>query len=191
MTDRELMQLALEALTHLQPTALTSFYTIGDRDKAIAALREKLAQPETEAEIYKRLYELRGKALDRPCSRCGYQPKRIYPMAQPEQSRAEKMRDAGYTRRPTLREIASKDEQPEQEPVAWTTGWNGGHCVIRSANPSAILPIGIALYTTPPRREWVGLTEDEIDECYYWKDRQWTTDELVRHVEAKLREKNA
>lgn len=48
MTDRELMQLALEALTHLQPTALTSFYTIGDRDKAIAALRERLAQPKQE-----------------------------------------------------------------------------------------------------------------------------------------------
>ena len=47
MTDRELMQLALEALTHLQPTALTSFYTIGDRDKAIAALRRRLAQDTT------------------------------------------------------------------------------------------------------------------------------------------------
>ena len=45
-------------------------------------------------------------------------------------------------------------------------------------------------YTTPPQREWVGLTEEEVDECYYWKDRQWTTDELVRHVEAKLKEKN-
>jgi len=43
----------------------------------------------------------------------------------------------------------------------------------------------------PMRREWVGLTEEEVDECYYWKGRQWTTDELVRHVEAKLKEKNA
>ena len=30
-------------------------------------------------------------------------------LAQPEQSRAERMRDAGYTRRPTLRKIASED----------------------------------------------------------------------------------
>ena len=149
MTDRDLMQQALEALkscssvTHYPVLQLT-----------IKALRERLAQPETEAEIYKRLYELRGKALDRPCSRCGYQPKRIYPMAQPEQSRAEKMRDAGYTRRPTLRELAIEDQQPEQtvsvdeykrlqelvtsqgirlmeyeseqEPVAWMIEWNGG-----------------------------------------------------------------
>ena len=41
-----------------------------------------------------------------------------------------------------------------------------------------------------PQRTWVGLTDEEVDECYYWKDRQWTTDELVRHVEAKLKEKN-
>ena len=41
-----------------------------------------------------------------------------------------------------------------------------------------------------PQRTWVGLTDEEVDECYYWKDRLWTTDELVRHVEAKLKEKN-
>ena len=46
--------------------------------------------------------------------------------------------------------------------------------------------------TSPPAsKPWVGLTDEEVDECYYWKGRQWTTDELVRHVEAKLREKNA
>lgn len=41
------------------------------------------------------------------------------------------------------------------------------------------------------KRKFVGLTDEEVDECYYWKDRQWTTDELVRHVEAKLKEKNS
>ena len=41
-----------------------------------------------------------------------------------------------------------------------------------------------------PQRTWVRLTDEEVEECYYWKDRQWTTDELVRHVEAKLKEKN-
>jgi len=43
-TARSAMKLALEALEHLQPTAMTSFYTIGDRDKAITALREALAE---------------------------------------------------------------------------------------------------------------------------------------------------
>jgi hypothetical protein len=40
--NKEALKLALEALVHLQPTALTSFYTIGNRDKAITALREAL-----------------------------------------------------------------------------------------------------------------------------------------------------
>ena len=52
MTDRDIMKLALEALEHLQPTALTSFYTIGDRNKAITALREALAQPQQEPVTY-------------------------------------------------------------------------------------------------------------------------------------------
>ena len=45
----EALKLALEALTHLQPTALTSFYTIGDRDKAITAIREALAEQPKES----------------------------------------------------------------------------------------------------------------------------------------------
>jgi len=40
------LDLALEALEHLQPTALTSFYTIGARDKAITAIKQALSQPE-------------------------------------------------------------------------------------------------------------------------------------------------
>jgi hypothetical protein len=39
-------------------------------------------------------------------------------LEQPE--RAQKMRDAGYTRRPTLREMSALAE-PVQEPVAWRT----------------------------------------------------------------------
>jgi hypothetical protein len=46
----EAMKLALKALEHLQPTALTSFYTIGDRDKAITALREELAEQPAQQE---------------------------------------------------------------------------------------------------------------------------------------------
>ena len=48
MTKNEALKLALEALKHTHPSALTSFYTIGDRDKAIKAIQEHLAQPEQE-----------------------------------------------------------------------------------------------------------------------------------------------
>jgi hypothetical protein len=37
-----------------------------------------------------------------------------------------------------------------QEPVAWVTGLHAGRCVIKTINPAAILPVGIALYTAPP-----------------------------------------
>ena len=80
--------------------------------------------------------------------------------------------------------------QPEQKPVRWinfnaATGQESidDYCDSELAS--------IPLYTAPPKREWVGLTDEEVDECYYWKDRLWTTDELVRHVEAKLKEKNS
>ena len=46
--ERKVIELALEALTHIRPNALTSFYTIGDRDKAITAIKEALAKLEQE-----------------------------------------------------------------------------------------------------------------------------------------------
>jgi hypothetical protein len=62
------------------------------------------------------------------------------------------------------------------------------------------LPVGTLLYTHPqPKREWVGLTLDEIDlleELYappvhpdFVNDASHCL-ELIRHVEAKLKEKN-
>ena len=39
-----------------------------------------------------------------------------------------------------------------------------------------------------PKRKWVGLTGEE----HQWiHDAEWTTDELVNWIEAKLKEKNA
>jgi hypothetical protein len=49
---------------------------------------------------------------------------------------------------------------------------------------------GVPLYTTPPQRTWVGLTDEEVDQFHNWKDCTWSTNELVRYVEAKLKQKN-
>ena len=54
----------------------------------------------------------------------------------------------------------------------------------------------VALYTTPPKREWVGLTEPELHEINptwpapneHWKYQDVL--EFVRAIEAKLKEKN-
>jgi hypothetical protein len=76
-------------------------------------------------------------------------------------NRAQKMRDAGYTRRPTLREMA----EPVQEPVAWACFKNGElqtelvgteadvdfWCA--SDEPEIQGMVKGALYTHPPRRE--------------------------------------
>ena len=92
--------------------------------------------------------------------------------------------------------------QPEQEPVATvydaydTTGIDW-HC--KNA-PST----GTKLYTAPPQRdeapakavEWQGLTDEEIREFEIWLDdeeekRGWNPPaDIVKYIEAKLREKN-
>jgi hypothetical protein len=56
---------------------------------------------------------------------------------------------------------------PVQEPVAWVTGFYAGRCVIKTINPAAILPVGVALYTTPPAAQpaipdAIGPNEDEL-----------------------------
>ena len=115
--ERKVFELALEALTHIRPSALTSFYTIGDRDKAITAIKEALAQP-------------------------------------------------------------------EQEPVAWAD-----HGVVNWIADKQFKHASL-LYTTPPQRTWVGLTDEEI--------KQGESKEELGHgfiqgalwAEAALKEKN-
>ena len=41
------------------------------------------------------------------------------------------------------------------------------------------------------KKPWVGLTEEEVNQFHQWKDCTWSTNELVRYVESKLKEKNA
>lgn len=52
------------------------------------------------------------------------------------------------------------------------------------------LPVGIhKLYTTPPQRTWVGLTDDEQQQVYeQWQDGGWGV--FYNAIEAKLKEKN-
>lgn len=102
-------------------------------------------------------------------------------------------------REETITALRQAIEQAEkQEPVAWMYG-----CVGRGRMYAEELddPAGWQpLYTTPqPQREWVGLTLDEIDlleELYappvhpdFVNDASHCL-ELIRHVEAKLKEKN-
>ncbi len=87
---------------------------------------------------------------------------------------------------------------PEQEqvPVAWMHTTGTGHVYFRKKPQDKVFnpqPV----YTAPPKREWVGLTDEEIHDLSYlsqkidegnsaWFDR-WG---FARAIEQALREKN-
>ena len=79
--------------------------------------------------------------------------------------------------------------QPEQEPVAW---WNdtGTHIDLNVSGR------GIPLYTTPPQRTWVGLTEeDKVLIKHDANFNQFMTageyaDRVQQLTEARLKDKN-
>ena len=72
--------------------------------------------------------------------------------------------------------------QPAQEPVGKVVEAVEGAFRCEFTVP---LPAGTKLYTTPPKREWVGLTDGEAGECHSPNYVQ-----TVARIEAKLKEKN-
>ena len=76
--------------------------------------------------------------------------------------------------------------QPEQEPVAWMD--EDGDVLSASIVDGKGLR-NIPLYTSPPQREWVGLTDDEIDSALGVYD-SFGGRLDARKIEAKLKEKN-
>ena len=75
--------------------------------------------------------------------------------------------------------------QPEQEPVAYEFVPNGEllypHELERQPDADYV-----PLYTAPPKRQWIGLTEDEAFAC---QGRDYF--ETYKNIDAKLKEKNA
>lgn len=84
--------------------------------------------------------------------------------------------------------------QPAQEPVARVSGTYGGRFVYDPINPAMVLPVGMALYSSPQHTAtWVGLTDEEIKEIIgTWGDTpiKGYTRKLFDQIEAKLRSKN-
>jgi hypothetical protein len=81
--------------------------------------------------------------------------------------------------------------QPEQEPVAIVDANDEGYWA--EILPDRNVKVGQLLYTTPPQRTWVGLTDDEIlsisADCA--SSHQHTDIHFARAIEAKLRSKNS
>lgn len=88
------------------------------------------------------------------------------------------------------RELGLDYEPAQQEPVAWMVYTKDGQSVYVTDNSTAIQADqrALALYTAPPaQRPWVGLTDEEEVELWESTDSDW---ELMKRVEAKLKEKN-
>ena len=76
--------------------------------------------------------------------------------------------------------------QPEQEPVAWiSTG--PARMIHWTADKPAYGDDWVPLYTTPPQREFVGLTYEEKHAIRY---SHMTSAEFIEVIEAKLKERN-
>jgi hypothetical protein len=90
--------------------------------------------------------------------------------------------------------LEAKDEpvayiNVEQRKLEWAKYVSWG-------TPTVVNLPKIPLYTTPPQRTWVGLTDEEIKAFDTWHDNReeeigWVNpSEIVAYIEAKLKEKN-
>jgi hypothetical protein len=84
--------------------------------------------------------------------------------------------------------------QPAQEPVAIFDGLFGQPTLLSSA---PMLKEGQLLYTTPPKREWVGLTDEDRKATLLAAYKEWECEELLLCaredyllIEQALKEKN-
>ena len=76
------------------------------------------------------------------------------------------------------------------EPVGYIDGAYGGYAVFTPVKPAAVYPDKTALYTAPPKREWVGLTDEDCAECVQVTAASGSAMQLIAAIEAKLKEKN-
>ena len=85
--------------------------------------------------------------------------------------------------------------ETEQEPVLWLKTWSDGSVGVLKIKSHLFADHELEpLYMAPPKREWVGLTDEEVSEII---DREigfygcWGPEEaFARAVEEKLKEKN-
>jgi hypothetical protein len=88
-----------------------------------------------------------------------------------------------------------KAAQPAQEPVGVFREDDDIGYVDLVPHQGMKLKDGDFVYTTPPKREWVRLTDEETQSYWDWEDWQTgagrsTIFEMVRDIEAKLKERN-
>ena len=183
MTDRELLQQALDALQ--------GNWRTDESDKAIEALRARLAQPENDFNPDWDAMAVMVEEQQRMAKRIEELEARLaQPEPEPEKSQDKPcVEDDGCpTEKAVLQRFWREHQaQPEQEPVAWADKVDidrDGHDLWVSRQEPA--KDGVPLYTAPIKKEWVELSDEEMDELVH----RFARYELIRAVEAKLKEKN-
>jgi hypothetical protein len=99
---------------------------------------------------------------------------------------------------PTLNALRDQLAQPEPEPVLWryrtVTFWNSKpqwRYLDSLEGVEGLLGLE-PLYTAPPKRKWVGLTDEEryqAEACCWYMD-EFDQTIYAEAIEAKLKEKN-
>ena len=175
MTKEEALKLALEALNTINAstypyredgTSTLNNESVELSNKAITAIKELLAQPEQEPNGYVQTVI-----------------EALYENGDPVSVDAAEL----------LQRITA---QPEQEPLEYWNAVEGWVKIDEVRQHFETVSCGtiyknagegrVPLYTAPPKREWVGLTDDERREC----TQSPFADDNFRTIEAKLKEKN-
>jgi hypothetical protein len=173
--SREIMQQSLKLLIAYQDCTMDSYIT-NKCGLTIQALKQELAKPEPQ--VCCGDYEKCWKACT-PRGRWLAEQEIVKPEAH----------IVKWSMRVDPNNFGEPLAKPEHEPVAWMVRDQVDGCRYPSAlkNPAgSINGESQPLYTAPPRRPWVGLTDDEIWEC----QKPGLSDDVYKLIEAKLREKN-
>ena len=216
MTDRDLMQQALDALEIAEVDG-NCYY------EATELLRTRLAQPEQEPVAWITPHGEGFRIRFSPPTSgmpLGWDALYATPPAAPVQPEKQPVAIdwdtktdtpiMGYTTPPAAAQPLSLEQEREAF-ESWTKkpdflSWNGASydCdpeYVNSYRAAAFAAgwegwqarAGKALvYTTPPaaQRTWVGLTEDEITECFKITPDQYLPWQIYQRLETKLKEKN-
>lgn len=179
MTQDQL-KLIEDALCRSVPVVWTRKDETDRHDKALEIVRQALAQPEPAIgdirALKHRIHELEGELIG-----C----KRLLD-AQPEFV----MESANFA----TNFVESKHlAKPEQQPVAWMYKC-GGDTQINTLPPECYGGnwTRTPLYTAPPTKQWVGLTDEEFKfiASKYLLNREAGLGYFQEEIEAKLKEKN-
>lgn len=96
--------------------------------------------------------------------------------------------DHNQYQKPTSKDILQV-EAMKQDPVAWHEPGSYGN--VTTHKDWALNNGWLPLYTAPPQREWVGLTDKEILKLYRVVTKSaWDCFVYARVIEARLKEKN-